>query len=78
MAKILWRRKLRYRQNGIAISKIHYGEIKRGRAYPFGLYNKKVTDVLEKCYIAYSRTTDIEIYDHVKFYERLRTSYNKR
>lgn len=34
----------------------HYGKITRGMAYPFGTYNEKVIDVLEKCQIAYART----------------------
>lgn len=34
----------------------HYGKITRGMAYPFGTYNEKVIDVLEKCHIAYART----------------------
>lgn len=34
----------------------HYGKITRGMAYPFGRYNEKVVDVLEKCHIAYART----------------------
>ena len=34
----------------------YYGTITRGMAYPFGTYNNKVIDVLEKCHIAYSRT----------------------
>ncbi len=34
-----------------------YGEIARGMAYPFGTYNNNVIDVLEKCHIAYARTT---------------------
>lgn len=34
-----------------------YGVIARGMAYPFGTYNDSVVDVLEKCHIAYSRTT---------------------
>lgn len=33
-----------------------YGKIARGMAYPFGTYNDKVIDVLEKCHIAYART----------------------
>ena len=33
-----------------------YGEIARGMAYPFGTYNEKVVDILEKCHIAYART----------------------
>lgn len=36
----------------------HYGEITRGMAYPFGTYNDKVVDVLEKCHIAYARTVE--------------------
>jgi len=34
-----------------------YGEIVRGMAYPFGTYNDRVVDILEKCHIAYARTT---------------------
>lgn len=34
-----------------------YGVIARGMAYPFGTYDDVVVDVLEKCQIAYSRTT---------------------
>lgn len=34
-----------------------YGIIARGMAYPFGTYNDKVIDILEKCQIAYCRTT---------------------
>ena len=34
----------------------HYGKITRGMAYPFGTYNEKVVDVLEKCHISYART----------------------
>lgn len=34
-----------------------YGVIARGMAYPFGTYNDKVVDVLDKCGIAYARTT---------------------
>lgn len=34
-----------------------YGKIARGMAYPYGTYNEKVIDVLDKCNIAYSRTT---------------------
>lgn len=34
-----------------------YGKIARGMAYPMGTYNDKVVDVLEKCGIAYARTT---------------------
>jgi len=35
-----------------------FGRIVRGMAYPFGTYNDTVVDVLEKCHIAYSRTTN--------------------
>ena len=34
-----------------------YGKIARGMAYPFGAYNDKVVDILDKCHIAYARTT---------------------
>ena len=34
-----------------------YGTIVRGMAYPFGTYNDMVVDILEKCHIAYARTT---------------------
>lgn len=34
-----------------------YGVIDRGMTYPFGTYSDSVVDVLEKCHIAYSRTT---------------------
>ena len=34
-----------------------YGEIIRGMAYPQGRYNDRIVDILEKCHIAYSRTT---------------------
>lgn len=34
-----------------------YGKITRGMAYPYGRYNDTVVDVLEKCHIAYARTT---------------------
>ena len=34
-----------------------YGKIIRGMAYPFGTYNDDVLNVLEKCHIAYARTT---------------------
>ena len=34
----------------------HYGKIARGMAYPYGTYNEKVIDILEKCHIAYART----------------------
>ncbi len=34
-----------------------YGVVIRGMAYPFGTYNEKVVDILEKCHIAYARTT---------------------
>ena len=34
-----------------------YGTLARGMAYPFGKYNDTVVDILEKCHIAYSRTT---------------------
>lgn len=34
-----------------------FGVIARGMAYPFGTYSDKVIDVLEKCHIAYARTT---------------------
>lgn len=34
-----------------------YGEITRGMAYPYGTYSDKVVDILEKCHIAYARTT---------------------
>lgn len=33
-----------------------YGVIARGMAYPFGTYNDKVIDVIDKCHIAYART----------------------
>jgi len=35
-----------------------YGEIARGMAYPFGTYNDNVIDILDKCHIAYARTTE--------------------
>lgn len=35
----------------------NYGTIARGMAYPYGTYNDRVLDVLEKCHIAYARTT---------------------
>ncbi len=34
-----------------------YGTIARGMAYPFGTYNEQVVDILDKCHIAYARTT---------------------
>ena len=34
-----------------------YGKITRGMAYPMGTYNDKVVDILDKCKIAYARTT---------------------
>ena len=34
-----------------------YGCIANGMAYPFGTYDDRVTDILRKCGIAYSRTT---------------------
>ncbi len=34
-----------------------YGTIARGMAYPFGAYSDEVVDILEKCGIAYARTT---------------------
>lgn len=34
-----------------------FGKIARGMAYPFGTYSDEVVDILEKCHIAYSRTT---------------------
>lgn len=34
-----------------------YGVIARGMAYPYGTYSNKVISVLEKCKIAYARTT---------------------
>lgn len=34
-----------------------YGKLARGMAYPFGTYNDEVVDILEKCHIAYARTT---------------------
>lgn len=34
-----------------------YGQIARGLAYPLGSYSDAVVDVLEKCHIAYARTT---------------------
>lgn len=34
-----------------------YGTLARGMAYPFGTYSDTVVDVLDKCGIAYSRTT---------------------
>jgi len=34
-----------------------YGVIARGMAYPYGTYNNLVVDILDKCKIAYSRTT---------------------
>jgi len=34
-----------------------YGTIARGMAYPWGTYSDTVVDVLNKCQIAYSRTT---------------------
>lgn len=36
-----------------------YGIIARGMAYPFGVFNDKVKDILRKCKIAYSRTTAV-------------------
>ena len=33
-----------------------YGRIVRGMAYPYGTYNDKVVDILEKCHVAYART----------------------
>ena len=33
-----------------------FGSLARGMAYPFGTYNDKVVDILEKCGIVYSRT----------------------
>ena len=33
-----------------------YGRIARGMASPYGTYNDKVVDILEKCHIAYART----------------------
>ncbi len=39
-------------------SENQYGVIVRGMAYPFGTYNDKVKDVLEKCHISYSRTVN--------------------
>ena len=35
-----------------------YGTIARGMAYPFGVYNDEVVDVIEKCGICYSRTVE--------------------
>ena len=35
----------------------YYGTITRGMAYPFGTYSDKVEDILERCHIAYARTT---------------------
>lgn len=35
----------------------NYGIIVRGMAYPFGTYNDEVVDILDKCGIVYSRTT---------------------
>ncbi len=35
----------------------YYGTITRGMAYPFGTYCDKVVDILERCHIAYARTT---------------------
>ncbi len=34
-----------------------FGMIARGMAYPFGAYNDEVADILEKCHVAYARTT---------------------
>ncbi len=34
-----------------------FGKIVRGMAYPYGTYNNTVIEILEKCGIAYSRTT---------------------
>lgn len=34
-----------------------YGVIARGMAYPFGTYNDLTVDILNKCHIAYARTT---------------------
>ncbi len=34
-----------------------FGGIVKGMAYPFGTFNDKVVDILEKCGICYSRTT---------------------
>ncbi len=35
-----------------------YGQLARGMAYPFGTYNQKVIDILEKCHICYARTVN--------------------
>ena len=35
-----------------------YGVVVRGMAYPYGAYNDEVIDVLDKCHIAYARTTN--------------------
>lgn len=35
-----------------------FGKIVRGMAYPYGTYNDKVVDVLEKCNIVYARTVE--------------------
>ena len=43
-------------QDRLAIEK-EFGIIARGMAYPFGTYSDLVIDVLDKCGIAYSRTT---------------------
>lgn len=34
-----------------------YGVIARGMAYPYGTYNDLIIDILDKCHIAYARTT---------------------
>ena len=34
-----------------------FGVIARGMAYPFGTYSDEVVDILDKCGVAYSRTT---------------------
>ncbi len=34
-----------------------YGVIARGMAYPYGTYSDRVVDILDKCQIAYARTT---------------------
>lgn len=35
-----------------------YGKIVRGMAYPYGAYNDVVINILEKCHIAYARTSN--------------------
>lgn len=35
----------------------NFGKLVRGMAYPYGTYNNTVIDILDKCQIAYARTT---------------------